>query len=269
MSLPSAQTYLNVRGRDGVPVVSSRDVAERFEREHRNVLRDIDAILSTRSDLSASGWFIETDYLDAKGETRRAYDLTRQAFTLLVMGWTGEKAMEFKVRYIQAFDAMEAALKSTAPTAHDQFLAAVREIVAPLAGRFQGQDDAIGRVEKRVDDVANDVKFLKDNLIVGRRRNLTEGTKRQHIEAIKMMGGKCPCCRVSDVVEGEQRSAFSEFDHFWTNSNAGIDHTWLICKPCHTQLTTGKVSRDGRTTEFNAYQQLRRRLPGNQPKLFD
>jgi phage regulator Rha-like protein len=55
--------------------------------------------------------------------------MTRQGFTLLVMGWTGDKAMAFKVRYIEAFDAMERALNETArpvrrwPVAHTVELA--------------------------------------------------------------------------------------------------------------------------------------------------
>jgi phage regulator Rha-like protein len=51
---------------------------------------------------------------DAYGRDQPAYDLTREGFTLLAMGWTGEKAMAFKVRYIRGFNEMEAALRSLA-----------------------------------------------------------------------------------------------------------------------------------------------------------
>lgn len=81
-----------MRAHEGVPVVSSRDVADRFEKRHADVLRDIDAILDPNADLRSGGWFIETSYFDVQGQERRAFDLTRQGFTLLVMGWTGEKA---------------------------------------------------------------------------------------------------------------------------------------------------------------------------------
>ena len=75
-----------------MPVVNSRDVAEVFEKQHPHVLRDIDCIL-TNPDLDASPWFRPVLYEDAKGEDRRSFDLTRDGFTLLVMGWTGERAM--------------------------------------------------------------------------------------------------------------------------------------------------------------------------------
>jgi Rha family phage regulatory protein len=62
------------------PVVNSRDVAEHFGERHDNVLRDIEA-LTTASELRASNWFREVVYLDAKGESRASFDLTRQGFT--------------------------------------------------------------------------------------------------------------------------------------------------------------------------------------------
>jgi Rha family phage regulatory protein len=62
------------------PVVNSRDVAEHFGKRHDNVLRDIEA-LTTASELRASNWFREVVYLDAKGESRASFDLTRQGFT--------------------------------------------------------------------------------------------------------------------------------------------------------------------------------------------
>jgi Rha family phage regulatory protein len=61
------------------PVVNSRDVAEHFGKRHDNVLRDIEA-LTTASELRASNWFREVVYLDAKGESRASFDLTRQGF---------------------------------------------------------------------------------------------------------------------------------------------------------------------------------------------
>ena len=50
--------------------------------------------------------FIPTQYVDAKGEKRLMYNLTFDAFTLLVMGYTGTKALQFKVAYIKAFNRM-------------------------------------------------------------------------------------------------------------------------------------------------------------------
>jgi Rha family phage regulatory protein len=68
---------------------NSRDVAEMFEKRHDNVLRDING-LDISSDLRAS-WFHPVISTDAYGREQPSVDITRQGFTLLVMGWTGER----------------------------------------------------------------------------------------------------------------------------------------------------------------------------------
>ena len=60
--------------------------------------------------------FALSEYADTSGRKLPCYDLTRDGFSLLVMGFTGEKALQWKIRYIQAFNAMEQALQSGRPT---------------------------------------------------------------------------------------------------------------------------------------------------------
>ena len=90
-------------------VVSSLRVAEHFDKEHYNVLRDIKALLADLPEEHRLN-FEGVEYLDAKGERRPAYNLTRDGFTLLAMGFTGKRALAWKVRYIDAFNLMEAEL---------------------------------------------------------------------------------------------------------------------------------------------------------------
>jgi hypothetical protein len=146
------------------------------------------------------------------------------------------------------------------PSADQRFLAAIREIVSPLATRFEGQDKALDRVASRVDAIAQDVAHLRMELRY-RRRNLRGATKRRHLIDIRAMGGRCPCCASAEVLDAAgQRSPFAEYDHFYASSHPDPEHTWLICKACHTGLTTGRVPRDQREAEFRAYQSKRRRL---------
>lgn len=87
--------------------VSSRDIARIFNKEHFNVIRDIeDKILPYITRDFNDTNFELVKYKDAKGEKRPEYLLTFDGFTLLAMGYTGQKAMDFKVRYINAFRAM-------------------------------------------------------------------------------------------------------------------------------------------------------------------
>ena len=110
--------------RDGIPVTTSRVVAEQFSKRHDNVLRDIEDLIGLLKNEGATDEdslprfgtatadfaednFILTQYTDAQGKTRPMYLLTRDGFTLLAMGFTGARAVQFKVAYINAFNRME------------------------------------------------------------------------------------------------------------------------------------------------------------------
>lgn len=94
-----------------VTVVSSLDVAETFEKEHRHILEDIRRIESNISRAEFSALFSLSLYKATNGKENPMYLMTRDGFTLLVMGYTGEKAMKFKLAYIKQFNAMEKMLQ--------------------------------------------------------------------------------------------------------------------------------------------------------------
>lgn len=91
----------------GTPMVTSVVVAEKFGKRHTNVLRAIDNL---RTDCSDEFWrlnFEPRDYIDERGKTYPMYDLTRDGFSLLAMGFTGPKAIQWKIKFIEAFNKME------------------------------------------------------------------------------------------------------------------------------------------------------------------
>ena len=94
--------------KEEVTVVTSLDVAETFEKRHDHVLRDVEKL---KKDIPNFGeMFFETTMPDSYGRSQKAFLMNRDGFTLLVMGYTGEKAMKFKLAYIKQFNAMEQAL---------------------------------------------------------------------------------------------------------------------------------------------------------------
>lgn len=109
-----------VRGQD-VPVVriendqvvaNSEDIAAFFGKQHSHVLRDIrNLIAGEKSCASNFGW-TSRDVAMPSGGTRpvATCDMNRDGFTLLAMGFTGKRALRWKLRYIEAFNAMEAEL---------------------------------------------------------------------------------------------------------------------------------------------------------------
>ena len=99
--------------KDGQILVSSVDVAENFEKRHKVVTRAIENIIKSNKDFTEHN-FVPSEYEDSSGRMLPSYYMTRDGFTLLVMGFTGYKAQEWKIKYIKAFNAMEAKLKEGA-----------------------------------------------------------------------------------------------------------------------------------------------------------
>lgn len=90
-------------------VVSSRDIAETFEKEHRRVLQDIRELQC--SDEFRQHNFVQSEYVNSQNRKQPMFLVTRDGFAILAMGYTGEKAMKFKEAYINQFNAMEELLK--------------------------------------------------------------------------------------------------------------------------------------------------------------
>ena len=88
------------------PVVSSRKVAEVFEKEHNIVMRSIRDLVCG-DDFSRCN-FAQSTYMSDRGKEYPEYLMTRDGFTLLAMGFTGSKAMQWKIKYIETFNRMEA-----------------------------------------------------------------------------------------------------------------------------------------------------------------
>lgn len=106
-------------------VTTSLIVAEVFGKEHKNIVRDIGKIKQSIGQLKIEpssekeintdqNWgllFQETEYINTQNKKQPMYHLTRDGFTLLAMGFTGAKALQWKLKYIEAFNKMETSLK--------------------------------------------------------------------------------------------------------------------------------------------------------------
>jgi Rha family phage regulatory protein len=100
---------LGITERQGKVTVSSRDVARVFEKRHDHVLRDIKNIIDNDGEWGLPN-FGEMSYKDSHGRQQSEYAITRDGFTILAMGYSGDKAMRFKKAYITAFNEMERTL---------------------------------------------------------------------------------------------------------------------------------------------------------------
>lgn len=146
-SLSQAVSFLNDNSTmeigvtaQGQPAARSDIVAYHFGKSHKNVLRDIAKLRAKCPEsfhrLNFEPMFIETQIGNGATRKDRAYLLTRDGFTLLVMGFTGANAVKWKIRYIEAFNSLEAAV------AED------RASLARESGYLQGLDEARGETAR-------------------------------------------------------------------------------------------------------------------------
>lgn len=100
------------KGENSQALTNSLLVAEKFGKEHRNVLQSIRDLMGTAEFSAYPQMFVETVYYNQQnGQEYPMFVMNRDGFTLLAMGFTGKKAMKFKLDYIAAFNKMEKALK--------------------------------------------------------------------------------------------------------------------------------------------------------------
>ena len=158
------------RNNDGELVVTSRQVAEDFGKRHSEVLRAIEDKIEINAILRSSKYFIESTYIDKANRKSKEYLLTRDGFSFLVMGFTGAKADEWKLKYIEAFNKMEQAIKN--PYSH-------------LSKEVQ----AIFALDHKQQQLAVEVKELKEGmpLFNVECKEIQAAVKRKGVE---ILGGK-------------------------------------------------------------------------------
>lgn len=158
----------------GEPVASSRQIAENFEKRHDHVMRDIDAI---KKDIPNFGeMFFETTVPDSYGREQRAYLMNRDGFTLLAMGFTGKAALEWKLKYIAAFNEMEKKLAEQPQLTRSQLLA-----TALIAAHEELEEK-----DKRIAELTPDAEFARAVCIADNCRTATSIAKDYGLTAEKL-----------------------------------------------------------------------------------
>lgn len=165
-------------------VTSSRNIARDFNKRHTHVLEAIDETMKSAE--KSADLFYKTTYVHEQNKQEyREYLINRDGFTLLAMGFTGKKAMNFKLKYIEAFNEMEKELKK--PNTTKTLLQASLEH------------------EERLEGVENDVNYLKDSMRISSSQQLEIQSKAKS-KVVKALGGK-----EAPAYKTYNRKAFSRF----------------------------------------------------------
>lgn len=134
---------------NGQVVVSSRQVAESFGKRHAHVIDAVEKHINDlqRTDFSV-GWFYEAEYTDSKGEPRKEYLMNRDGFSLLVMSFNNTRdVLEWKIKYIEAFNEMESQLSPKLP---QNFAEALR-LAADQAEQIESQKKQLAEAKPKVE----------------------------------------------------------------------------------------------------------------------
>jgi Rha family phage regulatory protein len=130
---------------------TSQIIAAKFGKQHKDVLRKIEALGAP--DEFTKRNFTLSEYQDSTGRALPSYELTRDGFALLVMGFTGKRAMAWKIKFLEAFNSMEAQLRTpvTPDTAQPGYMDGIRAALrhkspAELAAWAKGEPDKISQV---------------------------------------------------------------------------------------------------------------------------
>lgn len=163
---------------NGQAVVSSRDIAKHFGREHKNILAAIREILVAEK--SATKFFYESSF-EYRGQTFPEYLMNRDGFTLVVMGLNNtEKVIEWKLKYIQAFNEMERKLAQP-QIPQGNSLQALNLLVKSL----NEQQDAMNRLQVNVDAQSAAIEKLEEQNELNRQAfTMNPGNWRENATAV-------------------------------------------------------------------------------------
>lgn len=176
------------------PVTSSRELALNFDKEHKHVLESIRSLEKDVPDFRLM--FFETTMPDSYGRKQKVYLMNRDGFTLLAVGFTGKKALKFKLDYIAAFNAMEEKLKQNIPT--DPLQLALHSAIENA---------------KRIDTVEEKLEYFNEFMRLSTLQERTLQMNMKH-KVIKVCDGyKSPLYnKVSSKVF---RAAWKEFNNYF------------------------------------------------------
>ena len=122
-------TGIVYRGESNQPLTNSKLVAEVFGKEHKHVREAIKKLLTTAENSTVRQMFSESTYLNEQNKEQPMFIMNQDGFTLLAMGFNGKKAMEFKLKYIEAFNAMKRQIEQNKPSVPQNYLEALKSLV--------------------------------------------------------------------------------------------------------------------------------------------
>ncbi|PWT35674.1 phage regulatory protein [Limosilactobacillus reuteri] len=177
--------------RDRQAVTTSLQVARVFNKKHKHVIEAINnKINSAENSAQYKNMFVEGTYTDASGKANKMYYMNRDGFTFIAFGFTGAKADQFKLKYIDAFNQMEKQLQQQKPLS---------------------LPEQIQLIAKGYESLSTDVEDIKNRM--GLPGNMAHSfCKKRNAKIINVLGGKkSNAYRDKNVRAKTYRALFSSY----------------------------------------------------------
>lgn len=155
----TAPSSLGLSVREGKVVVSSRDVAKKFGKFHKDILKALKNLDCSTSFTERN--FAPSEYTDSTGRKLPEVLMTRDGFTFLAMGFTGAKAAQFKEAYIAEFNRMEAELKNQDRGESLMKVLSDPHAVLKIVGALADERDKTKALEAKIEEDSHHVLFSK------------------------------------------------------------------------------------------------------------
>ena len=140
-------------------MTTSLQVAKVFNKNHRDVIRAIEnKINSAQNCAQYQKMFVSSNYKDASGKANKMYYMNRDGFTFIAFGFTGAKADQFKLKYIDAFNRMEKQLQQQKPLSLPEQISLIAKGYENLSADVKDIKDRMGLLkdfDKVIDFVNN------------------------------------------------------------------------------------------------------------------
>ena len=178
---------IRIVNKEEVTVITSLDVAETFGKEHKRVLQDIRELRC--SEEFGKHNFVPSSYTSVQNKELPMYYITRDGFTLLAMGYNGEKAMQFKEAYIRQFNEMEKALLGKIKEREKGI--AVRQALTKAIQQSGENDRMHGHAYSTYTDLiykavlGKTAKQLREELGIGKQDNLRDLLSTEELAKVK------------------------------------------------------------------------------------
>lgn len=251
----------NLVSREGETIyTTSLIVADKFGKQHKNVLQSIDTLQRQRDEAGLDRLnFQPIEYIDSASRAKPMFRMDQEAFTHLAWGFIGVEAKIWQDKFYKAFEMMRDGMGNhlAVVEAHTRGMIELGENLKRLSMPvIQMQNDMV-EVRTDVAGIKNELGTIKIEVArikTATRRDFNPNTVGLFVVTVaKRYQNHCPCCQRVQILDsgGQRIEGLSHVDHWKErNSNKPVDG-WLVCKPCNHLL---EKERYKHVDAFNMFQ---------------